>query len=84
MSRSAELRRGLWDGLLHPTCESDRTDSRNGAGQRHTLRMDFGSNGACQAWVYDFIATSVRFLAFIFLMILRTWTFTVLRHMFNS
>jgi hypothetical protein len=74
-------------GLLHPTCESDRTDSRNGAGQRHTLRMDFGSNGACRARVYAFIATmatSVRFLAFIFLMILRTWTFTVLRHMFNS
>ena len=30
------------------------------------------------------IATSVRFFAFIFLMTLRTWTLTVLSHMFNS
>jgi hypothetical protein len=37
--------------------------------------------------VYAFIATiatSVRFFAFSFLMTLRTWTFTVLKHMFNS
>ena len=34
--------------------------------------------------IYAFIATSVRFFAFIFLMTLRTWTFTVLKHMFNS
>ena len=37
--------------------------------------------------VYDFIATiatSVRFFAFSFLMTLRTWTFTVLKHIFNS
>jgi hypothetical protein len=33
---------------------------------------------------YAFIATSVRFLAFIFFMTLRTCTFTVLKHMFNS
>jgi hypothetical protein len=30
------------------------------------------------------IATSVRFFAFSFLMTLRTWTFTVLKHIFNS
>jgi len=37
--------------------------------------------------VYAFIATiatSVRFFAFSFLMTLRTWTFTVLKHIFNS
>ncbi len=37
--------------------------------------------------VYAFIATiatSVRFFAFIFLMTLRTWTFTVLKHIFKS
>jgi len=34
--------------------------------------------------VYAFIATSVRFFAFIFLMTLRTWTFTVLKHIFSS
>ena len=37
--------------------------------------------------VYDFIATiatSVRFLAFNFLMTLRTWTFTVLKDIFIS
>ena len=30
------------------------------------------------------IATSVRFFAFNFLMTLRTWTFTVLKHIFKS
>ena len=37
--------------------------------------------------VYAFIATiatSVRFFAFSFLMTLRTWTFSVLKHIFNS
>jgi hypothetical protein len=34
--------------------------------------------------VYVFIATSVRFLAFSFRITLRTWTFTVLKPMFNS
>ena len=33
---------------------------------------------------YVFIATSVRFFAFNFRMTLRTWTFTVLKPMFNS
>jgi hypothetical protein len=39
--------------------------------------------GAFYAFIAS-IATSVRFFAFSFLMILRTWTFTVLKHMFNS
>jgi hypothetical protein len=34
--------------------------------------------------VWALIATSVRFFAFHFFMILRTWTFTMLSHMFNS
>ena len=34
--------------------------------------------------IWVLMARSVRFFAFIFLMRLRTWTFTVLSHMFNS
>ena len=46
----------------------------------------FGSVKSTQS-VYAFIttiATSVRFFAFNFLMTLRTWTFTVLEHIFKS
>ena len=53
---------------------------RNGCA--HTVATIFAPS--VRQRIYAFIATSVRFFAFIFLMTLRTWTFTVLKHMFNS
>lgn len=51
-------------------------------GYAHTVATIFAPS--VRQRIYAFIATSVRFFAFIFLMTLRTWTFTVLKHMFNS
>jgi hypothetical protein len=67
-----------WD--LHPL-ESAAFSRRT---QRAVVRQRRSERVKSTQSVYAFIATSVRFFAFIFLMTLRTWTFTVLKHMFIS
>jgi hypothetical protein len=57
-----------------------RTAGRHGASA--------GARPPSRRWlvwgICAFVARLVRFFAFIFFMRLRTWTFTVLSHMFNS
>jgi hypothetical protein len=54
----------------------------------HAVEINYRSANSREGGLFPVfiaaIATSVRFFAPSFLMILRTWTFTVLKHIFNS
>ena len=64
---------GARHAWLHPNCWAAM--ARGAQAAIETL----AAMGICAL-----MARSVRFFAFIFFMKLRTWTFTVLSHMFNS